>query len=133
MKTLVGANPYCVRLGRWPEALPALTREASFRALDWPAAQAQLAALKLSKYCDYNLVNLIAGHPAKHTFEVRVLPAYLEAAPIVEAAALFEALLLWCCADTAGEAPASLAALLAALPFSEPSLRRRWQAAAARV
>jgi hypothetical protein len=38
----------------------------------------------------------VEQNPQKPTFEVRILPSWLEAAPIIEAAALLEAILAWC-------------------------------------
>jgi len=116
IKALVGANTECVRLGRWPEALPELTRSDAFRAMSWPDARAALAGLELSKYCDYNILNIAMATPGKHTFEVRVLPTWLEAGPILEAAALFEAILRWCCDDAHTQTPAALSELLQNLP-----------------
>lgn len=128
LKTLAGANPHCVRLGRWPEALPALTRSAAFRAMAWPEARAALAGVGLTKYCDFNLLNIATENHDKHTFEVRVLPVWLEAEPIVEAAALFEGLLRWCC-GAPPVLPPTLSALVAQLPLPQAA-KRIWQARA---
>jgi hypothetical protein len=97
LKQKFKTNPNCVRLGPWPHDLCALTDSWDFQALDWPGAIAALKPLGLSKYVDFNLANLIGADPAKHTFEVRILPAHLDPAPILAAAAWFEALLAWCC------------------------------------
>ncbi len=131
LKMLAGANPHCVRLGRWPEKLPALTQSAAFRALAWPQAQAALSQLGLSKYCDYNLLNIAAANRAKHTFEVRVLPVHLRAEPIVETALLFEALLRGCCDASRDQlaASASVVELIAALPLEKPQIERFTHAA----
>lgn len=78
-------NPSCRRLAPWSEALLAAINAEDFTALDWPQAQARLAKLPkkdLSKYCDFNIRNLILPIPDKHTFEVRILPATLNAADI---------------------------------------------------
>ncbi len=127
LRHLLGVNPNCVRLGRWPEALPELVRTDLFQSMDWPAAVAALANLGLTKYCDFNLLNIVTNNRAKHTFEVRILPAHLTAAPIVEATALFEALLRWCCdAKSAEEStPATLAHFIQALPMAAEA-RRLW-------
>ncbi len=114
LKTLVGANPNCVRLGAWPESLPALVETETFQRLEWPAAREALGELGLSKYCDFNLLNIAMANQAKHTFEVRILPSWLEAEPIIAAAGLFEGLLHWCC-GTASR-PATLAELIESLP-----------------
>jgi hypothetical protein len=115
LKKLVGANPNCVRLGRWPDALPALTRSDRFRAMSWPQARAALNQTGLTKYCDFNLLNIAAENTTKHTFEVRILPASLDPVPVLEAAALFEGLLRLAC-DPPATVPRALAVLLAMLP-----------------
>lgn len=126
LRELVEVNPRCIRLGPWPAELGQLVRADSFRALRWPDAQAELAKLALTKYCDFNLCNLVAGDRAKHTFEVRVLPASLDASAILAATALFEAILRWC-AEPGEETPPpeTLAELLARLPLARPA-RAAW-------
>jgi hypothetical protein len=127
LKRLVGTNPHCIRLGKWPDRLLALVASASFAALDWPAARQALADVGLTKYCDFNLLNLANADRAKHTFEVRVLPASLDAQPIIEAAELFAALLRWC-TDPPGEIrriPENPNALIAALPLPAGAQARR--------
>ena len=93
IKRLLGTNPRCRRLGDWPEALFSLVNDPSFRSRSWVAAQRSLAELPLSKYCDFNIKNIVHPRSDKNTFEVRTLPVWLDATPIVEAAALFEAML----------------------------------------
>lgn len=131
---LVGTNPACRRLGAWPASLYALVRSSEFAGLEWEAARERLAALQLSKYCDFNLKNIAFGFPEKHTFEVRILPGYIETAPILEAADLFEGILRTVLAEPAipprGEADWSeTRSLLERLPMAE-DLRRRWLARA---
>lgn len=132
LKAALGANPNCVRLGRWPEAIIDLTRSEQFRALAWPQAQAALKGVGLSKYCDYNLLNIALGHRTKYTFEVRVLPAHLEARPIIEAAHLFEALLSALCGDERQrlDAIADTPTLIEALAMEKALIARFAQAAA---
>ncbi len=127
LKERVGTIPNCIRLGKWPDALPALVASPGFATLDWPAAQKALSAVKLSKFCDFNLLNIAMANRTKHTFEVRILPAALQAGPILEAAELFAGLLHWC-SEAPREArplPPDLDALLRLLPLSE-SARHRW-------
>jgi hypothetical protein len=93
LKQRMGVNPHCRRLGPWPAALRETIAAADFADLPWPQAQARLKALNLTKYCDFNLKNFIHDVPGKPTFEVRILPGLMEAAPILEAAARIEALL----------------------------------------
>ena len=97
LKHTLGTNPNCRRLGAWPQALLDLVNSPTFVRLDWEDARAELAQLQLTKYCDFNLRNLVHPVPNKHTFEVRVLPVWLHGQPIVEAAALFAAILRWAC------------------------------------
>ena len=127
LKRLVGTNPNCIRLGKWPDTLHVLVASAGFAGLDWPAAQQALATVGLEKYCDFNLLNIATGNRAKHTFEVRVLPASLDLEPILDAAELFAAILRWC-VERSGEArpiPNDLAGLLVAIPLA-PGARARW-------
>lgn len=95
LKSVLGTNPRCRRLGAWPPALLELVSSPAFIDLPWPEARLQLAQLKLSKYCDFNLRNLILNLPDKHTFEVRILPVSLDANAVVTAANLFAGILHW--------------------------------------
>ena len=127
LKRLVGTNPNCIRLGKWPDALHTLVASPGFAALDWPTAQQALATVGLQKYCDFNLLNIATQNAAKHTFEVHVLPASLEPQPILDAAELFNSILCWCI-ERPGEArrlPEDLAGLLVAIPLT-PRARARW-------
>lgn len=92
LKQLVGTNPHCIRLGPWPKELLDTVNTEDFHALSWPEAQEQLKALKLTKYCDVNLVNCIYDVADKNTIEVRILPVWLETAPVMAVASLFVAL-----------------------------------------
>jgi hypothetical protein len=126
LKRLVGVNPRCVRLGDWPAGLAELTGSEAFEAMDWAEAKAALGGVGLSKYCDLNLANLLIGRAEKHTVEVRVLPAFLEVAPLMEAAALFEGVLGWCRDRAPGEAaPRSLVDLMIRSPMDETA-RGNW-------
>jgi hypothetical protein len=131
LRRLVGTNPACIRLGTWPDALVQRVADPAFLALDWPAARAALEDLSLTKYCDFNLSNLIAGTRDKHTFEVRILPATLEADTVIAAAGLFQAILIWCRDAMAGHRiPASLLDLVIQLPLSAAD-RNLWLGRAA--
>ena len=87
LKQELGTNPRCRRLGAWPQELFALVASPGFISLEWEEAREQLAQLNLTKYCDFNLRNLIHPVPDKYTFEVRILPIWLDGQKIVEAAA----------------------------------------------
>jgi len=102
LKHLFGTNPACIRLGPWPDALMALTASDRFLNLSWPDARAALLGAGIGKYCDFNLLNLAMGNAQKHTFEVRILPVSLTAAPLLEQTAILEAMLRWCLEDTPG-------------------------------
>ena len=93
LKQLVGTNPQCRRLGLWDYSLLELVNESDFRGLTWEEAKVRLTKLQLTKYCDFNLKNLIHHIPEKHTFEVRIFPVWIHSEPILEAAMLIEAVL----------------------------------------
>ena len=126
LKKLVGTNPRCTRLGHWPEGLGALVNGADFAGLAWEEARARLAGAGLKKYCDFNLLNIASAHRTKHTFEVRILPVYLEARPAIEAAALFEAILDWCVRPGLRAVPETLDGWIDALPLDAAS-RALWR------
>ncbi len=85
LKSSLGYNPHCRRLGAWPQGLVSLVSEPSYLELSWEEASSRALATGLSKYCDYNLLNVVDGRTELNTVEVRVLPVHLEAAPILEA------------------------------------------------
>jgi len=130
LKGLVGTNSHCRRLGSWPNALMETVTRSSFRSLQWSEARAELQALKLSKFCDFNLANCIHGHPTKNTVEIRILPVHLESGPLLVVAALFAAIL-----ERSTEKPLpfsaapsyDLEALLENLPLSQAQ-RSYWRA-----
>ena len=95
LKTRVGTNPRCRRLGSWPVELNRLVASPDFAGLDWETARAELGKLALTKYCDFNLRNLVHPVAHKHTFEVRILPVWLEGRPLFDAAVLFATILQW--------------------------------------
>ena len=127
LRQLVGANPDCTRLGDWPKKLLDLVQEPDFIGLSWEEAKAQLSELNLSKYCDFNLKNLIDETPDKHTFEVRIFPVWLDAQSIVEAAGLFEAILYWAIqTDSSAPLPIDIQNVLECLPLP-PELGESWK------
>lgn len=130
LKRLVGANPNCLRLGAWPEELLALVNSVPFLMRDWNGVRMKLAEIEdLTKYCDFNIFNLVHNTPGKHTFEVRILPSGLETGPIIEMARLFEAMLDWVVDAGTGlrKVPADLPALVDELTL-EGAEREMWRA-----
>lgn len=127
LKRLVGTNSMCRRLGRWPPELSETVDDPGFQNLSWENARAALECLDLTKYCDFNLFNLVHQPPGKHTFEFRILPVSLDADPLVQAAMLFEAILRWTIEDTsrARSVPASMADLLGELSLDDGA-RQIW-------
>jgi Putative amidoligase enzyme len=93
LRRLFGTNSYCRRLGVWSEDLIDLVQSSHFRSLPWVEAQKLLTPLQLTKYCDFNLRNIVYPTPSKPTFEVRILPVWLHGQSVIEAAALIEAIL----------------------------------------
>lgn len=85
LKWLVGSNPHCQRLGLWPSELLTLVRESGWSDLPWNRAREQLKTIPLTKYCDFNLKNIVYAPRHKHTFEVRILPVHLTLPPLLEA------------------------------------------------
>lgn len=93
LKQLMGTNPHCKRLGSWPSSLVKTVSTPGFNNLSWQEVQAKLQQVKLTKYCDFNLVNCIQNIPNKNTIEVRILPVHLDTQPIINAASLFASIL----------------------------------------
>jgi hypothetical protein len=93
LKREMGTNPACIRLGDWPPALLDMVCRMDFLELPWVLARKALSRIGLSKYCDFNLVNLVQGNKEKHTFEVRILPPSLEVQPVLAAAHRFQEIL----------------------------------------
>jgi hypothetical protein len=93
LKLMVSTNPNCRHLGTWPKSLIKVVQAPDFRSLNWHEAKNRLQQVGLTKYCDYNLFNLVEALPNKTTFEVRIFPVWLHGQAIMEAAGLFEAIL----------------------------------------
>ncbi|MEZ5800213.1 MAG: amidoligase family protein [Nitratireductor sp.] len=96
MKSRFKANPHCRRVGKVPLELVALVRQPGFAKSGWKPAARQLQALNLSKYSDFNFMNLVHDLPGKDTFEVRILPGSIDGETIAAQAAWFAHLLEWC-------------------------------------
>ena len=93
LRELLQTNPACRRLAPLPEQLVAAASrpEPGFDDLYKGAEEGEL-----SKYFDVNLTQLLSAHPLRDTLEVRILPGALDAAEIVNRAALIELLLDRC-------------------------------------
>lgn len=125
LRLLVGSNRNCTRLGPVPRELTSLVSEPGFIDSTWEQALGRLRAIELSKYCDFNFLNIVHDTPGKSTFEVRILPGLMEARDIVESAAFFEAILNWCVErQPAQPLPGDLRSLIEALTMDE-ELRRK--------
>ena len=86
LRTRLGPNPRCRRLGASPETLLETVDAPGFDQLPWEEARRRLAQSGLSKFCDFNIVNIVGMDPDKFTFEIRILPPALEADPVIVAA-----------------------------------------------
>lgn len=78
-------NPYCRRLGAWSDEVLAVINQPDFTILSWDEAKIRLIAAKPTKYCDFNIRNLLLNNPDKHTLEIRILPSTLDAGFILQA------------------------------------------------
>jgi hypothetical protein len=123
----------------WDEELLVLINESDFCDLSWFDAKARLAKLELTKYCDFNLKNLIHPIPDKFTFEARIFPSFLHTQPLIEVAALMEAILRYAAtaSNISPTAPLewkleSVQEFLKALPINE-HFRSVWLSRAASV
>ncbi|MGB1256779.1 MAG: amidoligase family protein [Thiolinea sp.] len=129
LRQLVGTNPQCTRLGSWPSAVVESVQAPDFIHLPWDDVVARLAPLELSKYCDFNLLNMLQGQEDKHTFEARIFPVWLETESILLAAGLFAAILHWAVDSNAQQGikaiPEDTAGLLKMLPMNT-QLRAYW-------
>lgn len=96
LKTLVRVNPRCQRLGPWDPAVIAAVQRPHFDSLSWRDASAILSEQPLTKFCDFNLTNMIIDRPnksVKDTFEVRISPSTLEVDEALFEISLFESIL----------------------------------------
>ncbi len=78
LRQQLNTNPHCTRIGCWSEEIINTINADDFCTLSWQHARQRLAAQKVSKYCDFNIRNLVYPHKDKHTFEVRILPSCLD-------------------------------------------------------
>jgi len=108
LRTALGTNPSCTRLGPLPPALVDLTDQApqvpaaaagSSSGGDhggWAALQRAARATGPVKWCDVNLTALLTDAPVRDTVEVRVLPGTVDGHRAAADAALVHDLLERC-------------------------------------
>jgi hypothetical protein len=96
-KKLVKTNPHCRRLGALSPKLVQQCGEPGFAKIGWKPARKKLETLDVSKYTDFNFLNLINETPGKDTFEIRIFPGSMNAEAIKGYAAMFARVLTWCC------------------------------------
>ena len=89
LRDILKTNERCIRLGSWPEELFGVISMPDFAQLAWEQAADRLKELPLTKFCDFNIKNLIHGFTSKNTFEVRILPGLMDTQPVLDAIELF--------------------------------------------
>lgn len=97
IRSLLVTNPSCQRLAPWPHTLLEAVAASDWDGLSWDDVTARLSDVVITKYCDINILNVLAPPPGKDTVEFRMLPVHLDVAPILGAIRLFGA-----CIDFAG-------------------------------
>ncbi|WP_030435396.1 amidoligase family protein [Actinoplanes subtropicus] len=111
LRELLRTNPACRRLAPLPAGLVAAASRVT-PSMDELRKAADEG--NLTKYFDVNLTQLLTDRPKRDTLEIRILPGSIDAAGIVNQAALIELLLDRCeepepfPADTAGDVSALL-------------------------
>lgn len=96
IKAVYPPNPRSRRLGPWPVEFLSVVFDPSFAAKPWSEVRGALKSTGISKYCDFNLLNLVLGRPEKNTFEVRTLPVTLDETELLQWTADFLAILDRC-------------------------------------
>ena len=113
LKQMVKSNPHCLRLGDIPLKLVRQCQEPGFAKIGWKPASKILKNLELSKYVDFNFLNMVHEMPGKNTFEVRIFPGTIDACAIATQTEIFAGILHWCCkVNPDHPTPASLDKLL---------------------
>ncbi len=92
LRAASSTNPACRRLGPQPQAVLDTIFAPDFAALSWPEASARLAEAGPTKYCDFNILNLLGRRPDKVTLEIRILGPSLDSGWILDRARAFETL-----------------------------------------
>ena len=99
LHTLLGTNPACRRLAPLPASLVGAADPGN-GAASYEELRAAATDGGLTKFFDVNLTALFADNPPRNTLEVRILPGAIDARDIVNGAAMVEALLDRCLADS---------------------------------
>ncbi|MFI5936459.1 amidoligase family protein [Actinoplanes sp. NPDC051494] len=94
LRAVLRTNPACVRLA----PLPDLLVQAVEGTPTWDDLAKAVTDSELTKFFDINLTQLFNDTPIRDTIEIRILPGAIQAADIINQAALLE-LLLDRCAD----------------------------------
>ena len=89
LREILQTNNRCIRLGSWPSELLDVVRNPNFTERTWEEAKTELIRLPLTKFCDFNIKNLIHEFTSKNTFELRILPGLMESKPVMDAITLF--------------------------------------------
>ncbi|EFL89932.1 conserved hypothetical protein [Ahrensia sp. R2A130] len=124
-RRLVETNENNVRLGTWHKSVTTGLTQSKVPHLDWSQLQVEASGWKLSKYVDFNIMNLLLDVSGKNTVEVRILPGSIDTEAIISRAALFSGLMHWCAYDHA-ESPKKLRELIAQFELS-PAIQAHWQ------
>jgi hypothetical protein len=101
LHALLSTNPACRRLA----PLPATLVDAAAGTPSYEQLRAAATVGGLTKFFDVNLTALFAQNSARDTLEVRILPGAIDAADVVRAAAIVEALLERCLDEAPIPAP----------------------------
>jgi hypothetical protein len=83
LRSVLGTNERCRGLGSLPAALRDLVEDDRLVTGEWDRAQQLLAGLRLSKYSDLNLLNLVERPPGKDTIEWRQLPGAVNGEAVI--------------------------------------------------
>lgn len=92
LRRMMGTNLNCRRIGDWPHELLKLIQTDELLDLNWDDCRQRVAETSVTKYCDFNLRNLIFPSPDKHTLEIRMLPATLDSESLFRMLRCFHAI-----------------------------------------
>lgn len=126
LRVLMATNPACVRLGPYNTDIVQMVSSPRFMSQNWQQARENLSAIGLTKYCDYNLVNMINQSKDKDTLEIRILPGIIDAQKIVHCTRFFEAMMR-CCLQDGFILPNSIQTLIQSLSLDKNE-KDRWLA-----